>query len=238
MSKAYYRYLASKEFNKNGKKSKLMERLLQMKVIPDLIGPINPSIELNFNFPSDEKLTKDDGESAIRPCIPGSFVRPGLTFNKPDIDIKIFDSVEDRHYSLLIVDPDVPDVENESYKSYLHYLVPNLKLSAVTSKQEFEQQVKDNVKFDYLPPHPQKGTKYHRYSILLVEQSKPINFDKEINRDGFDTRCYIRDVEGNVEAASMWRAVWDEDTSKVYNEILKTHEPIYGIPKKISRYLL
>lgn len=101
MSKPYYRYLAEKDFLRGGRKDKLLERLHQMNVVPDVVPPFTPSVELVLDFPKDEQA---EGESAVRPVIAGSFVRPGLSFDKPSIGIKIFDGRESL-YSLLIVDP-------------------------------------------------------------------------------------------------------------------------------------
>lgn len=63
MSKPVYRYMRQKQFEKEPK-SKLMERLTQMNVIPDLIAPgLNPTVQVNINLP----------EGSIEP---GVFIKP------------------------------------------------------------------------------------------------------------------------------------------------------------------
>jgi large subunit ribosomal protein L35 len=50
MSKPVYRYLRQKQFEK-APKSKLLERLTQMNVIPDVLSAgLEPTVELNVNF--------------------------------------------------------------------------------------------------------------------------------------------------------------------------------------------
>jgi large subunit ribosomal protein L35 len=80
----------------------------------------------------------------------------------------------------------------------------------------------------YIPPHPQKGTKYHRYVLLLLQQpspaqqiSIPVISDKE--RLGFNVRKFMGDykLDGSVGGGvHMWREVWDEEVSRIYSEVL------------------
>ena len=231
MSKAYYRYLSQKDFERQ-RLSKLMERLLQMKVIPDVVPPFTPSAELVVDFAADE-LAEKDSEKAVRPVIPGSYVRAGLSTSRPELQIKIFDA-QPALYSLIIVDPDVPDAANERYTSLLHLLGANLKLSATTSQQDLNKQL-DEAVVNYIPPHPAQGSGYHRYTVLLVKQDK--EFIGEVDREGFSVREYVDSVQGVPVAGHMWRAVHDEDSSKVYAALGKK-EPVYGHAKKESRYLL
>ena len=63
MSKPVYRYMSQKQFEK-APKSKLMERLTQMNVIPDILAPgLNPTVEIAVNLP----------EGQIEP---GVFIKP------------------------------------------------------------------------------------------------------------------------------------------------------------------
>lgn len=229
MSKAYYRYLSKKDF-KQRRVEKLMERLTQMNVIPDIVPPFTPSVELVVDFPADD-LADKDSEKAVRPVIPGSYVRVGLSMGRPAIDVKIFEPQESL-YSLMIVDPDVPDAATQRYKPYLHYLGRNLKLSATTTPEQLNQQL-DGGAVAYVPPHPAQGSDYHRYTVLLVKQGS--EFGAEVSRDGFNAREYVEQVQGEPVGAHMWRAVHDSDSSKVYAQ-LNIPEPVYGHAKKESRF--
>lgn len=51
MGKPVYRYMLQKQFEKEPK-SKLMERLTQMNVIPDLLAPgLEPTVEVAIKLP-------------------------------------------------------------------------------------------------------------------------------------------------------------------------------------------
>lgn len=79
----------------------------------------------------------------------------------------------------------------------------------------------------YVPPHPQRGTPYHRYTTLLLEQSSPSTPSAEIHRDGFDVRAYIEQNNLTVAGIHFWRGQWRPENagtvSKVYEEILREY---------------
>lgn len=80
----------------------------------------------------------------------------------------------------------------------------------------------------YIPPHPQKGSPYHRYVLLLVPQSHPtenisIPVPTEEERLGFNYRAFSEHYgldAGKGGGAFMWREVWDETVSQIYRDTL------------------
>src|SRR5258708_4459361 len=70
-------------------------------------------------------------------------------------------------YTLVMVDPDVPDPENLIYKQFLHWVVPKIPLSALQSGKNVP--LPENHPVPWIPPHPTNGTKYHRYVIFLFQ---------------------------------------------------------------------
>lgn len=93
---------------------------------------------------------------------------------------------------------------------------------------------------DYVPPHPQKGTKYHRYTLIAYEQPNEgqdkVNIAVE-SRDHFDAKALAATHGLKATGATFFRQLWDESVSKIYSEILKQHEPIYGKSPKVDRYI-
>lgn len=116
---------------------------------------------------------------------------------------------------------------------------PNIPLSANLSNHL----TKLNTHTRYIPPHPQRGSSYHRYVTLLLPQppifkyslsaasraSEPTSVHLDIpvvpdeKRHGFDIREFTRmwglDA-GCGGGAHMWREVWDNDVSMIYRDIL------------------
>lgn len=80
----------------------------------------------------------------------------------------------------------------------------------------------------WVPPHPQRGTPYHRYVVLLLPQAHPterISVPQltDAGRLGFDVRafCARHGLNGSKGGgAHMWREVWDETVSKIYRDVL------------------
>ena len=62
---------------------------------------------------------------------------------------------------------DVPDVSNDAFKTKLHWMVRNIKASPVKT---IIREGNGETVVPYLPPHPYKGMKYHRYPIFVFEQ--------------------------------------------------------------------
>ena len=127
---------------------------------------------------------------------------------------------------MVMVDPDVPDPTNKSYKQFLHWVVPNIPLSAL----QFGQNVSlpENQPAPWIPPHPTNGTKYHRYVIFLFQNpdpSKPLEIS-EYNmeqRKTFNLRKFISEYGFQPEnggGAHMWRELWSTAVSDIYREVL------------------
>ncbi|KAI9301032.1 phosphatidylethanolamine-binding protein [Cunninghamella echinulata] len=220
MSRPVYRYLTERQFQ-NLPRKKLLERITQMNVMPDVVDlDVNPTVDVKLQFVNHDDIVE-----------PGVYTVPEQSITLPKIEITNFHT-ETKLYTLLLVDPDSPDVVNKTYQQYCHWLITNVPLSAT------ESIVKGgNTVLDYVPPHPQKGTKAHRYTIIAYEQSKELKQVDSINRDHFDVKSFAKQHDLNVRGITFFRQKWDESVSKIYNEILKTKEPIYGKPPKQEPYI-
>lgn len=62
---------------------------------------------------------------------------------------------------------DVPDVENDTFGTKLHWMVKDIVASPVKT---IIKEGNGRVVVDYLAPHPFRGMKYHRYPIFVFEQ--------------------------------------------------------------------
>ncbi|KAI9310639.1 phosphatidylethanolamine-binding protein [Dichotomocladium elegans] len=222
MGRPVFRYMRQKEFEKAPLKQ-LMERITQMNVVPDVLPlDVKPTVQVNIHFA--------DG-SAIEP---GVFTKPEQSIKPPKVDVTNFHT-EQRLYTLALVDPDSPDVENKTYQQRCHWLITNVPLSTTQSIVESGETV-----LEYVPPHPQKGTKYHRYTLIAYEQPNggkdkvDVKVDK---RDGFDIKNLAQSHGLQVRGVSFFRQVWDETVSDIYSDILKMPEPVYGKPPKPQRYI-
>ncbi|KIM32584.1 hypothetical protein M408DRAFT_183496 [Serendipita vermifera MAFF 305830] len=230
MSKPVFRYLAKRHWQERGKLDHLMQRIHTMSVVPDLLADFHPSLDLSISCGSESHVEV------------GTFVEVKKTIQQPLLHVKAFHK-EERYYTLVMVDPDAPDVRNQTYRTYLHWLVPNIRLSSTTSSP-ISLLGSEETSVPYIPPHPQNGTPYHRYCIFLLENPDPqakidISSVSAANRNEFDLRAFIAQHAFKPERAGgahFWRETWDPAVSDIYRDTLDVPEPRYGRPPKIDRY--
>ncbi|KAF8584930.1 PEBP-like protein [Ramaria rubella] len=236
-----YRHLAEQKWRGEGTLDLLMERLHQMNVIPDLLPTLHPTLDLRIQFPSAHPsprtaLHRARENADFASITPGAFLLPAQTRNPPRMAATAFQHTDTRLYTLLLVDPDVPDERTGSFQTFLHWMQPNIPISGA---RRFHK-LAPTPHLPYIPPHPQRGTPYHRYVLLLLPNPEPtralpIPVPSDAQRLGFDVRAFVGEwgldrVQGG--GAHMWREVWDEEVSVLHRDVLKVPEPRFGrLPK-------
>lgn len=254
MNKPVDRHLLEQKWRKDGDLDLLMERIHQMRVVPDLLSSLHPSIDVRITA----NTLGMAHEKAYKIVEPGSFLLPRQTFEPPKVYANVFHA-DTRLYTLVLLDADVPDEANATYTTYLHWMQPNIPLSANHTTRLLNL----NNHTKYIPPHPQQGTKYHCYVLLLLQQP-PLNATKysfnlearaqadeptsvhldipvvsDKQRKAFNLRGFMREWGFDMRqggGAHMWREVWDEHVSTIYKDILRTPEPRYGFSRKPDPY--
>ncbi|PFH50713.1 hypothetical protein AMATHDRAFT_60524, partial [Amanita thiersii Skay4041] len=260
MTKPVHRHLLEQRWRKEGDLDLLMERIHQMHVVPDILPEFHPSIDLRLTATAlpQEILLKSKLDKAVEP---GTFLLPQQTVKPPKLYPNVFHT-DTRLYTMLLVDPDVPDEENATFTTFLHWMKPNIPLSAT-----HRGRISDlNDHTTYIPPHPQQGTPYHRYVLLLLLQppvfgtscyslnaaartppngvtSRHLDIPIVSNSDrlGFNVRSFMEQwgLDGSKGGgAHMFREIWNQEVSKIYAEILKKDEPRYGRPRKPDPYAM
>jgi len=89
-----------------------------------------------------------------------------------------------------------------------------------------------NTHTAYIPPHPQRGTAYHRYTVLLLPQQSHISIPMvaKDKRTNFSVRAFTEQYGLDANAgggAHMWREVWSEGVPVVYKDILSEMVQIF-----------
>ncbi|KAJ6573882.1 phosphatidylethanolamine-binding protein [Mycena vulgaris] len=232
-----HRHLVEQRWRKDGELDLLMERIHQMDVVPDVLPVLHPTVDLHVTA----RLMPEHFDSLMRrntfqrrvntfkEVIPGNYLTPKQTRVPPKLYANVFHT-DVRLYTMLMVDPDVPDEENQTFSTFLHWLKPNIPLSATHAGRIPLL----NTHTPYIPPHPQQGTPYHRYVVLLLPQPPLVPLKQ---RYGFDVRAFAKQwglngaVGGGVH---MWREVWDEYVGAVYRYDLHKAQPVYGRPPRFD----
>ncbi|KAJ1662388.1 mitochondrial 54S ribosomal protein YmL35 [Coemansia sp. RSA 1813] len=196
----------------------LMQRLLQMFVLPDMLDPRDvgtPESQLNVSMP---------GSSVLEP---GSIIDPAEALQQPEIELVTFHD-DTRHHTLLMVDLDEPFEEQQSFREQLHWAVADVPFSKMQSKAVTDD--KANVLLPYIPPHPAKGTPTHRYVLAVFEQGK--GGREQLGTVDISRNTVVRDFVSQhslrLVGISFFRASWNEAVDGVYRNVLKTEPPNYG----------
>ncbi|KAF5312925.1 hypothetical protein D9619_003295 [Psilocybe cf. subviscida] len=254
MTTPSHRYLVEQKWRKEGDLDLLMERIYQMSVVPDILPVIKPSLDLHVVAKSSSREYFND-KKTLTTVVPGVFLTPR---QQPKLRVNAFHT-DTRLYTMLLLDLDVPHPETASWTTFLHWMKPNIPISAITTNL-----TELNTHTKYIPPHPQRGTPYHRYVTLLLPQpplasngkyslstearateGAPTSVELDIpvvsmeERLHFDVREFV--ARWGLDAAQgggahMWREIWDEQVSRIYENILHVPEPRYSRPPKVDVY--
>lgn len=211
MSKPIYRYLADRKWREYRRKI-LVQRITQMKVIPDVLPHCDPIVDTKLYFKRNQ-------------IQPGQFVNAQVSATAPKLDVQLFDGGE-KLVTIAVIDSDVPNVEKDGFDFKMHYLAVNVPISATSSKVDLSQlSTESQVVLPWLPPVAQKGSPYHRLSLFILEQkdSKPLDFAavqaKETERDNLLLRTLQARYHLKAIGAHLFRSQWDETTFEVMKQI-------------------
>lgn len=206
-----FRYLAERDWNKYDMLL-LMQRLESLHVIPDTLPTLEPRANVSLQFPGVVNKWVE----------PGKLLRTSVAAKRPVLKIQEFEKIAPGSlYTVLIVDPDTPDLMNDSFKTTLHWAASNIPLSNDNHSVDIS---KADELVGYLPPHPEKNSPTHRYCVWVFRQETEnpdtnitrVNVDAEdLERDYFDIRYFVDKYGLDPVGAHVWRCDFDRSTDEV-----------------------
>ncbi|GMM27588.1 mitochondrial 54S ribosomal protein YmL35 [Martiniozyma asiatica (nom. inval.)] len=192
-----------------------MQRLETLKIIPDTLPTLSPEVDVQLKFPH------NNVETLIEP---GVVLSSNATSRPPAIEVIEFKESINDLYTVLIVDPDTPDVANDSFSTTLCWGLQNVKLSNndswISAKKLTEQP--DCEFSEYLPSVPEKNSGKHRYAVWIFRQNGQSAIPKDIPKENFNIRNFVKENNLKAVGAHVWRSVWDMNTENVRD--------LYGLP--------
>lgn len=210
----YRRYLREK-WESYGKML-IMQRLETMNVIPDTLPTLEPTVDVKMKFPH------NNIEKWIEP---GEILSSNVTSKPPLFEITEYKEVKEGLYSILIVNPDVPDLETNSFSTTLQWGVQDIKLSN-TDREFTPLQLEENPDLEfveYLPATPEKNAPTNRMAVWVFKQTKELKIPKgELNREKFNIREFVEKYELRPVGAHLFRSIWDRNVNNV--------REMYGLP--------
>lgn len=210
MKKPIYRYLAEQRWRKMAYKI-LKQRVEQFHIVPDVLPKFDPQMDVVLAW----------HRYRIQP---GEIVNSLVSETPPNLRVQVFDS-EERLVSIVVMDSDVPNVENDSFDRRLHFMAANVPIDCLTkniSLGYLSSKHQDKIAVPWLPPYSQEGSPYHRLSIWILEQNnnKPLDVTKlqqqyAKRREGFRLLSFRNAYNTSPFGFNMFRSEWDNNTAAV-----------------------
>ncbi|KAK5725196.1 mitochondrial 54S ribosomal protein YmL35 [Elasticomyces elasticus] len=233
MSKPIYRHLSHLRWSSTTLPL-LNQRLTQMNVIPDVLPSLTPTVSTEMAFPVPTS-------SRLKRVQHGEILPSELSEKAPTIWIQPFDRGE-RLVTVVVVNPDVPDVGKDGFTHRCHFLAVNIPVSPTDTRVKLGdlETGKGDVVLDWLPAFAQQGLPYQRMAVFVLEQSSPaaksamlpmLYGDGERTqmldveairanprhsvREGFNLRSLVDRWGLKPVGADLFRTKWDDGTTGV-----------------------
>ncbi|GAV53956.1 hypothetical protein ZYGR_0AK04580 [Zygosaccharomyces rouxii] len=211
-----YRLLGKQHWESYGQML-LMQRLESLAVIPDTLPTLVPRTEINIRFPFSTGINKW--------VEPGEILSTNATSLPPVFKIQEYEPVDpDTQYTILVVNPDEPDLANDSFSTTLCYGLTNVKVSYNDNIVDSRKFGESNVLVNYLPPVPEKNVGNQRFAVWVFRQRHPLEQPSgQLSRANFDIRSFAK-AQGLIPVgAHVWRSHWDSQVKAVRAK--------YGLPE-------
>lgn len=210
-----YRLLGRQHWESYGQML-LMQRLETLSVIPDTLPTLVPRSEVNIRFPFSTGINKW--------VEPGEILSTNVTSLPPAFKVQEYELVDpNTQYTILVVNPDEPNLASDSFTTTLCYGLTNIKISYndnLIDSRKFDQ---SNVLMDYLPPVPEKNAGNQRFAVWVFRQRHPLESLSPLSREDFDIRSFAK-TQGLIPVgAHTWRNHWDSQVESIRAK--------YGLPE-------
>ncbi|KAF2718901.1 PEBP-like protein [Polychaeton citri CBS 116435] len=212
MDKPIYRHLAEQEW-RSYKYRLLTQRIEQMRIVPDVLPALDPTIATNLSFRS-------------RNVQPGEVVDSRVSEGSPKLKLQCFEKGE-RLVTIAVVNPDVPNVETDGFNYRGHFLACNIRISPSSGNVDFGKLEPEKILLNWHPAYAQKGAPYQRLAVVVLEQvngeidtakikeTGKITERRKLARDGFILRRMVDFYGLKAVGATLFRTQWDEGTAGV-----------------------
>lgn len=234
MDRAVMRHLAERAWRREGELDLLMQRVMQLSIVPDLLPDHTPSAAIRI-------ATTESVE-------PGSIQSSKAFASPPKVTVQLFSHPSapteatpnpESLYTLLIVDPDSPNHETQSFSQRVHYAKTDIPLSVLSGDVNLFTAAGTEL-VSYEPPAPARGSGKHRYTFIVIKQGSTT---PSVERENFDLRTCLQSAslsDADAVAVSLVRSIWTEADAQYIDETYRAHRggpaPEYGKSPKEAKY--
>ncbi|KAK6516770.1 hypothetical protein TWF506_006659 [Arthrobotrys conoides] len=209
------------------KRKILMQRIEQMNIVPDILPAIDPIVDVSLRF-------------RRRNILHGAKVLAKNATRYPSVQVKQFDSKK-RLVTVLVVDPDKPNLEKNGFDYYLQWMVTNCDIS-IENPMVIGVSTTHNARDEVAPyevPYVHKGEGYHRYCLFILEQNGKIEIEGKPERPVKLKKAEAKEGETAAAAAEPTEAKEGEaapvETPKTEETVLTTSPVVKSKDSRIKR---
>lgn len=241
MDRPVIRSLAERAWRTQGELDKVMQRVNQLGVVPDLVPDHTPHAAL--------RIAQATGAAFETGAVMGStaFANPPVVslqmFNHPVAGTVAAGETPEAKFTLLVVDPDSPNHEEQAYTQRVHYAKTDIPLSVMSGTTNLFTAA-GNEALSYEPPAPARGTGKHRYVFVVIRQQDGGAVAAPSSREDFDMRAFLAAndlTDADVYAINLFRSQWAEEDAEHVDATYRNFRgedgaPDYAKPPKELKY--
>jgi len=213
-----------------------MQRLEQLSVIPDTLPTLVPKVEVNVKF------THNVDPSFADWVTPGEVLPSFAVSQPPTIKIQEFDRIDSEQlYSVVVINPDTPDLTTNSFKTTLQYGLCNVPLNNVDNIINPAKLLVNGDEYtfkEYEPLLPEKNAQIQRACLWVFRQSGPLSLNN-VSAEKFDVREFASQNSLTAVGAHVWRQHFDRSVNnlrskfglgkgRVFHRVRRAH-PLVGL---------
>ncbi|ODV89742.1 hypothetical protein CANCADRAFT_143037 [Tortispora caseinolytica NRRL Y-17796] len=202
----------------------LMQRLEQLHIIPDTLPTFRPKVDVSLRFPG----------LRTRVLEPGTILPSSVTARPPVVNIQPFDEHDEGLYSIILVNPDIADTENDSFRTKVHWVLADVPISLTNTRVKYPimgapTEDEGTEVLQYIPPTPELNAGFERLCLWAFWQRKPIVGIEDLKTQfqNVTSARQLRDMCKRLQlrplGAHVWRNRYDRTTDSVREQ--------YGLPE-------
>lgn len=202
LSQPIYRAFAKKKWMEHDRML-TMQRMEQLHMIPDTLPTVNPTADIKVKFPHNQT-----SEFALW-VEPGTVMPASAVAQPPTVKINQFTTAKGL-YTVVLVNPDTPDLQNNSFSTSLHWGVANIEIdqSSFELGSKWQLENDDKVFKQYVPLTPENNTGNQRGCLWVLQQQGPIDVSIGDGQD-FNIRQFVADHQLTPIGGHLWRQAFD-----------------------------
>eukprot|EP00294_Goniomonas_avonlea_P009438 CAMPEP_0114547628 /NCGR_PEP_ID=MMETSP0114-20121206/4561_1 /TAXON_ID=31324 /ORGANISM="Goniomonas sp, Strain m" /LENGTH=212 /DNA_ID=CAMNT_0001732187 /DNA_START=18 /DNA_END=656 /DNA_ORIENTATION=- len=163
-----------------------------------------------------------------------SELKPATVVNQPH-SVTLEEPDADKHYTLIMTDPDVPARDYHPFREFIHWVVVDCPGADISAGKAL---------FSYVGAGPPHSSGLHRYVFMWFEQSKKDIFDEAKaaavlpeGRGGAKAAAFAeKHGLGAPLAAAVFEAQWDESVDALHEGIGFVPPPQYRSPAQKAKH--